>query len=649
MVGANEQLLASIDDVIAKTGELKAALDSVPDHIETTATLTGEDEILEQVAEIREYLDGIPDHKNVLVTVEQAGGTSASNNLFGGDGFAYTADDVQRLNDLLRDTEEVAAAAGDATEDAGGKAEKALSDASNAARTYHGWWGVLQHDVQLWGGAFDGVDKTLIDHVATWHIVLDGLLEATIAVTGAVIALGYAFVALEPAGQDIYDRLKAIETVSHATGVNIAPLTGKFQSLQQAMAPRAIELYGDALNALNSDDINPLDRAIEGVVNLLDKWGAEIDIWMTKSDGMTGAIQKGTGYLDQLGQLIADIVVAIGNLMKAEPGVAHFVLDFVDGFAKAFDVLTGFSPMLDKVALALHGVMLWGGLLVSIFANIAVSLLKPISALLTFTAGTKAATTAIEEFEVANDVAATPVQKLGLTLGAMGTAFASVGGSIKTWATGVGEDMAEAEGAMATSAAGMKGIMGGLVSVLDVVPPVAWITAMAAGVAYLAYETTQATPAVTKFVSSIQGAVEQMSASQAMFGGIDNAIDQLDQKMASTNVASEIQNWSGSWQHFGDDARATLTNAAEGISNLISGDKISGLEELGTAIKDVFVPGGGAAIQARNDINAYSQAIASLTSQQKTLFQVAGTAMKDNSVSFAQAAWPDGPGRSAGQ
>ena len=438
--------------------------------------------------------------------------------------------------------------------------------------------------------------------------------------------------ALEPAGRDIYDRLKAIETVSSATGENIPPLSGKFKDLQDAMAPRAIELYGDALNALSGGNMGSLSKAITGVVDLLDKWGAEIDIWMGKSDGMSNAIQKGTGYLSQLGQFIANIVVAIQNLMKAEPGVAHFVLDFVDGFTKAFAILTGISPLLDKVALALHGVMLWGGLLASIFVNMAVGILKPISALGNLVTGTKAAQTAMGQ--LADD--ATPVQKLQAIAEDIGSSFLAMGGNIKTWAVGIGADMAEAEGAVATGAAGIKGIWEGLIGVLDIVPPVAWIAAIAAGVGYLAYQTTQASGSVKTFISQLQGSVGQMQASQAATSGITDAVGQLNAKIASTNVSSELQNWGGSWQHLGDDARGVLTDMAQGIGDISSGSVLGGLQKVGDAIKGIFIPGAGAAQQATNDINAYKQAISGLTSSQKTMFQVAGTTMKDNQVTFTQ-------------
>src|SRR6202012_6122976 len=114
-------------------------------------------------------------------------------------------------------------------------------------------------------------------------------------------------------------------------------------------------------------------------------------------------------YLRQPGNLIPEIVVASQTLMAAEPGVAHFVLDWVDGFAKAAVAITGFSPLLDKLALAIHGVMLWGGLLVSIFANLAVGALKPVSALLSLVTGTESASTAISDFEKVTGEAATPL------------------------------------------------------------------------------------------------------------------------------------------------------------------------------------------------------------------------------------------------
>ena len=613
MVAENRNLMDSIDKVIGKIGELKAALDSLPDEKNIKVELN-EDDVLEQVAYIREVLDGIPDHKNVVVTVEQAGSAGGIKDTLTpdlGDTIEYTAEDVKRLNDMLGDTDVVAKAAGDAVVNAGSKADNALRQASGSAQTYHSWWSVLSHDVQLWGGAFDKVDKTLISKVATWHIVLDSLLEATIAVTGAVIALGGAFIALYPATIDIANRLKSIYDVSKATGQAIGPLSGSFKGLQQAMAPRAIELYGDALNALSGGNMGALSKAITGVVDLLDKWGAEIDIWASKSNGMAGVIQKGTGYLSQLGQFIANIVVGIQNLMKAEPGVAHFVLVWVDGFSKAFAVLTGISPLLDKVALALHGVMLWGGLLASIFANMAVGLLKPISALGNLVTGTKAAETAFGQ--LAED--ATPVQKLQALAADIGTAFTAMGGKVKAWAVGVGEDMAEAEGAVATAGAGISGVLDGIEGLFGAfITSTAGQIAIAVAAVYGLYEGYQKLGAgARQAAAQATAAIDSMTASGAM-SNISAQIGNLNVKMAQLPGAAK-------------DAKTSLGGLAQGAEE--SGDPLDALATY-TAHFILSLASGN------KSIDAFHAAISNLTSQQKTLFQVAGDTMQKNQVTFTQ-------------
>ena len=425
------RLLAQIEQVKTEIDALGAA--------EIPVTLD-EDTILEQIGYIRELLADIPP---VTINISLDGGAAILAELA-----AIRAAMDGLKADNISTSLNTAAAAVDAT-------SAAMTRASSASSTYHSWWGVLQHDVQLWGGALASTDTTLVSHVATWHIVLDELLEATIAVTGAVIALSAAFAALYPTAQDVYTHLQAVNVVSSATGETIAPLTGKFKELQDALQPQGIELYGSALSALGGGDMVALGTAIAGVVSLLDKWGAEIDVWVGKSNGMSGAIEKGNGYLQQLGSLIADIVLAVQNLMAAEPGVAHFVLDFVDGFAKAIDVITGFSPALDTVVLAVHGLMLWGGLAVSMFANMAVGILKPVSALASLVAGTKSATAAIEDFELVNDAAATPVQKLQLTLSSMGTAFTNLGSGLKATWSNLTADVTSAAVSMDAAAAEM--------------------------------------------------------------------------------------------------------------------------------------------------------------------------------------------------
>ena len=242
LVAANQEFIDSVDDAMGKLEEFRVALDSLPDEKNIRIDLN-EDDILEQVAYIREVLGGIPDHKNVTVTTKTTGEGTAPGNLDQRLLDSYLAEvakaeayisDFSDSDKVLAQTADVVtrsmaaqAAAMKTLESVTADADGTIKQASTSAQTYHSWWGVLQHDVQLWGGALAGVDATLVSHVAAWHIVLDSLLEATIAVTGAVIALGAAFIALEPAGQDIYNRLKAINTVSDATGQSIPPLTGR--------------------------------------------------------------------------------------------------------------------------------------------------------------------------------------------------------------------------------------------------------------------------------------------------------------------------------------------------------------------------------------------------------------------------------------
>jgi len=670
LVAANQEFIDSIDDAIGKIGEFKAALDTLDDKnisidLDTAHLLEQVEEvkaelddlaegipvtletgqIIAQIAQVKAELDALKQvdinvnlnldpaqivkilvqlhalPKSISIPVNINWGTLLAQlallrTLLGNlGGFNIGGGFVQNIN----------------------QATNAINQASNASRTYHSVWGVLTRDVQLWGGAFDSLDKTLISKIAVWHIVLDGLLEATIAVTGAVIALAGAFYALYPAGEDIYNRLKGIAVVSQATRQAIGPLTDKFREFQEAMAPRAIELYGDALNALGHGSMNALERAMAGVVDLLDKWGAEIDIWMSKSDGMAGAVTKGTGYLDQLGQMIANIVLAIQNLMKAEPGVAHFVLDFVDGFTKAFAVLTGISPMLDKIALALHGVMLWGGLLVSIFANLAVGILKPVSALLTFVARTKSATSAIEDFEAANDTAATPVQKLQLTLQAMGDAFTKMGGAVRAWAAGIGAEMAAADGVFASAGAGIMAVLDSIKAGLLALAtnPFVWVAAAAAAILYLGYAFSKVADATTTWLANWNSITSSDSASQFL---VDSANEISE--IYGTRLPESMKTASAAMAPFYTAFHGTFSN----ISAAVTSTNIPGaFGHIADAVKDAgkaaldYLPDLIVGQQAQNSVNAYEQAISTLTSQQKTMFQTAGTVMKQNSVGYAQA------------
>ena len=55
----------------------------------------------------------------------------------------------------------------------------------------------------------------------------------------------------------------------------------------------------------------------------------------------TGALlQNGVGFLHQFEEMLDNVGLAIDNLIKSDPGTAHYLMDLVVGFTKALDVIT---------------------------------------------------------------------------------------------------------------------------------------------------------------------------------------------------------------------------------------------------------------------------------------------------------------------
>jgi hypothetical protein len=228
-----------------------------------------------------------------------------------------------------------------------------------------GGWGWLGGSVSLFGSATHAV--------GLWHIALDAAAEGAIALGAAAAALGVTLYALSPAAQDIYNHLQAIDTVNGNLGSSIKPLTGGFAALQQQMAPAALEIYGGGLNAVNQQT-GMLGGVVKNTTNLLETWTAKIDIWAHSQNALGGILNSGTGYLQQFGSFLGNVGAALVNLIKADPGTIHFLLDIIDGFGKLLNLVTQLPTPILFAAMAIHSIYLWGGLAVTAVRNLVIGL-----------------------------------------------------------------------------------------------------------------------------------------------------------------------------------------------------------------------------------------------------------------------------------
>jgi hypothetical protein len=222
------------------------------------------------------------------------------------------------------------------------------------------YWG-LGGNVPLFAGAFGST--YMLGRISAVHLALDGVLEASIAVVGATIAMAAGLAAMAPAAQDIYTRLTAIKDVSGALGQNIAPLTGQFDQIQQMAAGPTIGAYGGLLSLMGNP--SQYTGSISQVVDGIDSVIAKLDIYQKSQNGFNGVLQHGIGYAGQFETILGNLGKTFTNLLAAEPGTVHYMLDFVQGVSSGVAWLTHFNG-LTKTVLGAHAVIAWGGALYSL-------------------------------------------------------------------------------------------------------------------------------------------------------------------------------------------------------------------------------------------------------------------------------------------
>jgi hypothetical protein len=507
----------------------------------------------------------IPD-RTVHINVEemQAAAAAAAGAGLGGAGDAAgmhaeaaAADDAARATEVLAaatDAERVSAADAAKTEYLLAMAERMRANtardaagaatASGTAAAGAAWgWGALNRDVTLWAGALGST--ALIGSVKLWHIALDGVFEAAVALGSALAALSIGLYAMSGAAQDIYTRLKSIQTVNSALGSSIPPLTGKFDDLKRAMASQTVEAYGGALNLLGSN-MTHISQIAREVVTGLDDWIAKLDIWKHSQASMGGILDHGVGFLHQFEQVVNNVGQAFVNLVRADPGTAHFLMDAVVGFSKLLQIVTSIPTPILTAVLALHSIDLWGGLAVTQIVRLGTSLMGTVTGVTRFAAG------------------------LGL-LGDAGRAAIIPLNDLRT---------AEAGAALESSSLATR--LAPLAT-----NPFVWVAVAAAGIAYLVWQTNQASAAAKALTENLDKGVANAAPSQAIML-IANDVGTLNAKMTQTTRAA--------------------TQSADAM-----GKNWREVSAVNTTMH-----------QASNDTNMYRNEIVKLTGEQKNLFNETG-------------------------
>ena len=533
-------------------------------------------------------------------------------------------------------------------------ASNAVKDLGTAAVDSIPSWFSWTRQLQTFGGALEmvlGKQVPLVTSIAAWHLVLDSVLEGTIALAGALIALGAAAAGMAPSMLDIYNHLVATRDVIEAFGVEVKPFNQWFLNLQHAMQTDSIELYGEALLDLGKAN-GTLATSIENVGQAIDRIGAKIS---ASSSGATPTSRtrspRARATPSNSGMRSGNLIVTINHLLLANTEIVHYVLDFVDAFTGALAAVTGFSARLNSFSWSLTGSCCGAACCPSFVINLGLVFLRPLAQIAAFVTGTKAANTALGELAATAEetgVAATPFQNPGAVLQDLLVAFVNVGLFFKTWAGGIATAMTEADGAVATGAAGMKAALSRwemlsrdycrhLQPSSPQLPP--W------GI-WLTRECRQ--PVSAKSLgAALQAQVSGDNASQAILD-TTAAIGKLNQQISTTTpaamgqAATSAESFGVHFQAAGEEIEGTGAMFGKAIASVP--EALSSWPALGhtiTSSGDTFksiVTGSGAATQAASqNINYYKGLIPQFTGAQPTLFKVAGATMQQNSVGCVQA------------
>ena len=240
-----------------------------------------------------------------------------------------------------------------------------------------GGWGKLNAALAITPSLFG---KTMAGF-SGFHLIVDALIEATIIAATSLLALAAGAAAAYPAIDQVAYATKNSLTAMTALGVDAGPLAGKLDAVQKAMAPRVIEAYGGALSLLTGQT-GVLSKAGTQVVTMFDDWIAKLDIWSRGQKSMGGLLQSGIGFLSQMAKVLGTLGQALDNLLTKDPGVAHFLLDVIQGVASAINLFSKLPAPIVEATLALHGLYLWGKVLAGVLLQLGTSAVNTAKGLL---------------------------------------------------------------------------------------------------------------------------------------------------------------------------------------------------------------------------------------------------------------------------
>ena len=305
-------------------------------------------------------------------------------------------DDAAAWN-MLADAMERAGVQARAAKAASADAGAAATAAGGAARGAGGWWGFWTKDLVLFGGVFKNIPfaATISVWALALHVLIDFFIVLVPAVLAAAAALGAFALAAEPATKDIIAHLTGVHTALDALGTGadnlgtahfgplqaqagslnatMARLPVTIRTMQSAMAPTVITIFGAAINTLTG-------RAglLQSVAQKAGTWVEDMVIKIQQAvashaDMLGPLINTATNDMHILGAIGASILKILGLFLQAGQ-MTHVSELLFEGLAYALSLLqkalNAIGPYALAAGIALFSVVHYGGLLSTLFLDL---------------------------------------------------------------------------------------------------------------------------------------------------------------------------------------------------------------------------------------------------------------------------------------
>jgi hypothetical protein len=239
------------------------------------------------------------------------------------------------------------------------------ADANQAARGF----GILGRaiaaikntHIDLFGGALANTPlPNFLTQASGIHMLTEGVIELT-AVWGPMLIGLSAFAALAyTTGKDVYTQFTNMNTVVEATGAKFKGLSGGVKSLEDAIQPQVMQLFGDYLTVAGNQGSHFRDVMVQ-IGTVLDNFGAKIAMDLN-SQKTSSFLEHASSDLQGVGVAFGDLGRIIHTLMEAVPGYAEMLLKFGDGFLGLVANVTQAMEPVIAWFLKLHGAIFYLGL-----------------------------------------------------------------------------------------------------------------------------------------------------------------------------------------------------------------------------------------------------------------------------------------------